>query len=525
MDKTSNEFVTKARRVSTPLLAIGTLDQFATAEAVTSGLPDGTPAVAWDHLRGFVGANPAGQRAAKAWVAEVGDEVTGPEKALHAAARLPVVQGLGAVLLLMNFHRFLSDVAVVQGLANIRDQYKRDKRTAVMLGPSFDLPAEVGQDVAVYDEPLPSDEVYAGIAVKLVTELNAARTEAKKSKVSMPASAALAGIVAAVRGLAAFPAEQALALCLTVDGYDLAELWRVKKRTVETNQGLRFEYATGVSMEDVIGLDAIAAWGRRLAAGPRRPGAIMFMDEIEKMVAGSTGGDTSGVSQALQGSFLTWSQERRHKGILLVGPPGVGKSYVAEAMANTMGIPVVKVNFGDVKSEFVGASERNMRALLKTVDSIAGRNLLMVATCNREEILAPELRDRFNLGTWYVDPPSPEAQAAMWRWYVARPEYAGYAFGEPPAERHFTGRDVANIVDSAWAQQVSLVEAARTSNVPVCVSQQKAIEALRERAHGVFLSAHRPGPYYRPGSDEALKENLQGRAVTLADEGDGKEER
>ena len=50
--------------------------------------------------------------------------------------------------------------------------------------------------------------------------------------------------------------------------------------------------------------------------------------------------------------------------------------------------------------------------------------------------------------------------------------------GPPPAAAHFTGRDIANIVDSAWAQQVTLIEAAKTSNVPVCVSQSRVIEAL-----------------------------------------------
>ena len=902
-NKTSAEFIADARRVASPLAAVGTLDQYATVASVAAAIAkaaaeDGAadvPVVTWDCCGGFRGASDAGAKAVKATPNLVG--LIDPGQALDAAVRLPP----GTVLFIMNGHRYLHETAVVQALGNLRDRYKSDKRIAVLLGPTFDLPAEINQDFAVFDEPLPTDEVYAGLAAKLLATVNTRRAEQKKPPIGKMTPEHVRQVTCALRGLAAYPAEQALALCLTRDGFDVDMLWQTKRRTVETTNGLRFEVGTGVSLDDVIGLDALAAWALRVKAGPRCPGAILFLDEIEKMTAGAQG-DTSGVSQAMNGKFLTWTVEKKHKGIMIVGTPGVGKSYSAEAIANALGVPLIKINFGDAKGSLVGESlpgdaevffcdskgsnvvrttmreaydsgrrgytfsfldgggyvvrrvydvirhdrkeayvkirtkrgcevvvteghslfvrgdsgsksfgpwpkgakraglvpaeardvkvgqriavvgrlgkperpvdsvscghfsvdvtpdlaqliglwlgdgsmnayllristnasdagvmdflrrfghlteyhkgehdghgvdvtindralagafyaldvcgrgreartkrvpgwvfgmsdqvvaallrgyfsadgsftghnlevstvsrnlaydvallmrrfgispyiskrrcdgapmyrltvsklhevrafhdrigflqedsmakmrsrlagrdaykgriqgrvtnsvqwdevvsiepyeseeeysydlsveetekfvsgmvvvhnsERNMATMLKVIDSVGGDRLLMVATCNREDALTPELRDRFSFGTWYVAPPSDEAQQKMWAWYAARPEYGGRDFGEPPAERHFTGRDISNVVESAYWQGCSLREAARTSNVPIRVAQPKVVADLEERAHGVYLSAHRPGPYYKPDSDEARREELGGRAVTLEGE-------
>lgn len=59
------------------------------------------------------------------------------------------------------------------------------------------------------------------------------------------------------------------------------------------------------------------------------------------------------------------------KGMVLVGPPGTGKSLVAKAIAGELGVPLVRIDFGRVFSSYVGSSEQRMRTALRMVESMS----------------------------------------------------------------------------------------------------------------------------------------------------------
>lgn len=59
------------------------------------------------------------------------------------------------------------------------------------------------------------------------------------------------------------------------------------------------------------------------------------------------------------------------KGIVLVGIPGTGKSFVAKAVGGVLGIPVVKLDFSKVFNSLVGASEERMRTSLNMIEAMA----------------------------------------------------------------------------------------------------------------------------------------------------------
>lgn len=59
------------------------------------------------------------------------------------------------------------------------------------------------------------------------------------------------------------------------------------------------------------------------------------------------------------------------KGIVLVGPPGTGKSLVGKAISSVLGIPIVRMDFGKVFSSLVGSSEQRIRTALKMVEAMA----------------------------------------------------------------------------------------------------------------------------------------------------------
>lgn len=59
------------------------------------------------------------------------------------------------------------------------------------------------------------------------------------------------------------------------------------------------------------------------------------------------------------------------KGIVLVGPPGTGKSLIAKAISSELGVPLVRLDFGRVFNSLVGASEQRMRTALKMVENMS----------------------------------------------------------------------------------------------------------------------------------------------------------
>lgn len=48
--------------------------------------------------------------------------------------------------------------------------------------------------------------------------------------------------------------------------------------------------------------------------------------------------------------------------INLYGPPGTGKSVTAEAIANELGNPLIRINYAEIESKFVGETPKNIKA-------------------------------------------------------------------------------------------------------------------------------------------------------------------
>ena len=59
------------------------------------------------------------------------------------------------------------------------------------------------------------------------------------------------------------------------------------------------------------------------------------------------------------------------KGLLIVGIPGTGKSLTAKATASAFGLPLLRLDMGQVFGGIVGQSEANLRAVIQTAEAIA----------------------------------------------------------------------------------------------------------------------------------------------------------
>lgn len=59
------------------------------------------------------------------------------------------------------------------------------------------------------------------------------------------------------------------------------------------------------------------------------------------------------------------------KGLVLVGPPGTGKSLVARSVSSVLGVPLVRMDFGRVFSSYVGSSEQRIRKALEHIEAMS----------------------------------------------------------------------------------------------------------------------------------------------------------
>lgn len=498
-----------ARRVSTPILAISTPDPAATIDSVRSTLKKDVPVLAWDQVRGLRGLNEHGA----AQMAVIGMD---PRQTLNLVECLVGLEKmpLETVVFLHNAHRFLDHIGVVQGIWNLRDLFKRDKRTLVLLGPFFKLPAELANDVVALDEPLPTRKELESIVDQ----------QHKNAGLTAPNGEKRAHILDAVVGLAAYTAESVVAMSLRgkkeceplgiEPGVDLDRCWERKIKAIQNTDGLRV-WRGKESMDDLKGVDAAMAY-MNLLIEVDAFGAIVFIDEMEKAFAGglSEHSGDSGVSKDQIGVMLSYMSDTKSLGVLLAGLAGSGKTQLAKAVARKAGKPLIMFDLGGMKGGIVGSSEGRIRNALKVVSATAEGRVLFVATANQTASFTPELNRRFRK-QFFFDLPDAAGRAAIWEVYARKLKLTKEQLKMPVGfDEGWTGAEIEAVCEDAALFKKPVVEAAKFM-VPSCVSAKSVIAQLRSDATGRFLSATKPGPYRAPTEDELRASNGKGRSIDL----------
>lgn len=483
-----------ARRVSAPLIAINTPDPAATIQSACAAVDAAaaeTPVVKvqWDYVRGLRPASSPVREGdpSPAWIANLGEvdpTPFAPIAALQFAEKLPQ----RGILFMHLANRFASDPGFVQATWNLRDKFKSDGRTLVLLAKQMPVPAELSDDLLVLDEPLPNEEQLSEIVRQ---QHRNAGLDAKEANVY--------GAVEALRGLSAFAAEQITAMSLRKSGLNIDACWERKRQQIEQTPGLTV-WRDGDKFESIGGCDVVKGFLSKILHGNNRPNAIVYLDELEKALAK---GDLSGVSTDQLGALLSYMQDHHAAGMIFIGPPGSGKSAIAKAAGNEGGIPTIQLDLGAANGSLVGQSEQQMRAALKVITAVSNNRSLWIATCNSIADLPPELRRRFTLGTYFFDLPTAEERAAIWSIWSKVYEIQMFERGHgssvlcvnpPPADDGWTGAEIKQCCDIAWRLGCSLKEAAAYI-VPVSRSAADQLRKLREQADGRFLSASYPGVY------------------------------
>ncbi len=475
-----------AHEVSTPLLAVRTFDNRSTIDSIKSHVKasnDDENAIAlvqWDCVKGVSGINQSGfDRTKKA----IKDSNSNIELTLSLRETLRVLNYIGedVIVFISNAHLFWNEPEVIQGIWNLRDPFKSDGSMLVLLVSSGSiLPSELSHDFLTLDEPLPTEDKIT----KIITDTF------ENAGLEHPSGTVIEDATKALIGLPAFPAEQAVAMCLDIESQtlDINGLWSRKKQAINQTRGLAV-LETTTSLEDLGGLQQIKNYLTRVMEGKDSPSVILFWDEIEKDFAGM-GTDTSGTKTSLAGSVLTWSQDTGVRGVIGVGVPGVGKSEIAKAIGTKFGKPVISVKLSDMESGIVGSSNENWRNAQAVIDSISNKKVFVIATCNKITSLPPELKRRFSDAIFFFDAPTEEERKSIWKVYLTKYQINS----ELPDDTGWTGAEIKKCVLTAYRLNISLKEAAEYI-IPVTVSDYAAIEDLRRSSSDKYLSASHPGRY------------------------------
>jgi hypothetical protein len=443
------------------------------------------PIISWDIISGFKILTVEGKKLLNQCLeGKEPDAFTNPAEALAQGTKFPK----DTIFFFLNAHRFIgnettSQAAVGQAISNLRDLYKQDGRMLVLLGPSFIMPEELRHDIITINEPLPNEKQLSRIVTNLYED----------AEIPEPEPVIINKAVESLKGLSKFAAEQAVAMSMEPTGVNLDQLWERKRKQVDNMPGLSI-YRGKETFADVCGINNIKNFVTMLFTGEVPPTLVLFIDEIEKQLAG-TAGDLSGVSQEMHGQFLSWMADNEILALLMVGHPGCSKSFLTKATGGQFNDPTIIMNLSEVKGSLVGQSTAQLKADLKFISAI-GRPLLM-ATCNSVDSLSPELKSRFELGTFFFDLPGQAERKAVWDLYIRKFKIEKIA-GLIPDDENWTPREIRGCCNIAWRLKCSLITAS-TYVVPVAKSAPERIELLRRQASGRFLNANGEGIYQYAG--------------------------
>lgn len=244
-----------------------------------------------------------------------------------------------SIIILRLFHHYLDDHAVQAKLLDIIPEFKVSQKMLIVLTPVQKIPAEIEKDFTLIESTLPSkdalDKVLQGIL-----------TGTKMPDEKKPSDTLRRELIDAATGLTTTEAENVFALSYVrpkrLGGpmiWDSKVVLEEKCAALRKTGLLEYIQTEGFGLQSVGGMKALKRWvSRRKRA---------FTDEAVQF----------GLPPP--------------KGILMVGPPGSGKSLGAKAVSSELALPLIRCDFGKLFGSLVGQSESNMRKAIEIAEAMS----------------------------------------------------------------------------------------------------------------------------------------------------------
>ena len=244
-----------------------------------------------------------------------------------------------SIVVLRLFHHFLDDPLVQSLLLDIIPDFKMTQRMLVVLTPVSKLPVELEKEFALVETQLPGEAQMHDVLDGII--------EGSQLKGDMvPSAARKEELVEAALGLTTSEAENAMSLSLirpriakSKEIWDQRIVMEEKCLALKKNGLLEYIPVSPSGLKDVGGLQELKSWMSK------RKNAFTQKAKDFGLPA--------------------------PKGIILVGPPGCGKSLTAKAASSELGMPLLRLDMGKMFGSLVGQSEANIRTALQVAEAIS----------------------------------------------------------------------------------------------------------------------------------------------------------
>jgi SpoVK/Ycf46/Vps4 family AAA+-type ATPase len=347
----------------------------------------------------------------------------------HIAAAQDVLRhikssGLQGLYALLDFDPWLNDPVNIRLLKEIAMQFDGNHGKLILISHHSQLPDSLSRLSVLYRLRLPNTSELEQL---IKTEAQAWQQQTgQKVRTDRPT---LDRMIKNLSGLSLSDAKRLIRNAIINDGAitesDLPEIMQAKYRLLNRDSTLSFEYDTQ-QFSDVGGMEELKKW----------------LLQRQTAFAGDAGNH----------------RLDRPKGILLLGVQGCGKSLAAKAVPGIWGVPLLRLDFGQLYNKYIGETERNLRQALHTAEVMApcvlwidelekgiasgdedegtSRRMLgtlltwmaenthpvfIVATANQIDILPPELIRKGRLDEiFFVDLPGDAIRTQIFHIHLAR---------------------------------------------------------------------------------------------------------
>lgn len=434
--------------------------------------------------------------------------------------------------MILDADRFMSDPHIQRRLKNIAISGSINDittRTVILVSQSGHVPATLDPYVVYLDFDEPDDDL-----IRQVLQNAEAEIRSYDETFTLPADREEDTIpdefVEVCRGLTVFQIKETIIHFAASQGLrvTLQDMREYRKSIIQKTSLLDI-LETDITFEDVAGLDHLKE----------------YLTEVRS--AFSKEGREYGVPVS--------------RGLLQIGVPGCGKSLIAKALANEMGINFVQFDPANLFSSRVGDSERNMRTALSYIEAIApavvfideiekglagiqsssqsdsgttarvigtfltwfqdhDEDIFVIATANGVSSLPPELISRFD-EKFFVGLPAYEARRDCFEiqfnkyWRPAMGSLEDLDFDAmATASESLTGREIEKVVTESIRKAFNTPERIVTTPIvldvienkpPLILTMQEDIEAMLEWVG--YDPSRRDGIRAKYASKEELVEN------------------
>ena len=251
------------------------------------------------------------------------------------------------VFVLKDFHLHFDKVINIRMLRNAWNSMKRLRNMIIFVGHKFLVPGELQKEIQLLDYALPDETAIGERLVFIKDSINKELGEAARPLLEIEEAVSESAVEAA-KGMTYFEVENAFSLAL------------ITARKFDNN------FVESVFQEKIAQL--------------KKNGLLTYM---EPNISFDNVGGMQGLKKWLTARKNAYSKDAREyylpmpKGMLLASVPGTGKSLICKAIAKEFDCPLFALDIGSIFDSLVGNSERNMREMIKTVESI-GKCVILI---------------------------------------------------------------------------------------------------------------------------------------------------